>query len=177
MPSQTVQTIPVILIGYEPELTPGSITVMDRRGKRYLEPGQPRARRQLAQPSPRGGDQRGDPGEARLDQGSAGAGAGRDPHGRDCGRAERRPESLPSSRALLIRHHEAAAVMMSVRPDPNGFRRQSESIEPLGPLEPDREPVPQPLPAVSVAPGSQAIAANTPHNGQAGELEPNAAAS
>ena len=41
--------------------------------------------------------------------------------------------------------------------------------EPLGPLEPDREPVPQPLPAVSVAPGSQAIAANTPHNGQAGE--------
>ena len=41
LPSRTVQTIPVILIGYEPDLTPGSITVMDRRGKKYLEPGNP----------------------------------------------------------------------------------------------------------------------------------------
>ena len=41
LPSRTVQTIPVILTGYVPELTPGSITVMDHRGKKYLEPGNP----------------------------------------------------------------------------------------------------------------------------------------
>ncbi len=41
LPYQTVQSIPAILAGYEPELTPGSITVMDRRGNRYLDPGNP----------------------------------------------------------------------------------------------------------------------------------------
>ena len=41
LPYQTVQSIPVILAGYEPELTPGSITVMDRRSRRYLDPGDP----------------------------------------------------------------------------------------------------------------------------------------
>jgi hypothetical protein len=39
LPSQTIQSIPAILSGYEPELTPGSITVMDRRGVRYLDSG------------------------------------------------------------------------------------------------------------------------------------------
>ena len=41
LPSQTVQSIPAILAGYEPDLTPGSITVMDRRGNKYLDPGDP----------------------------------------------------------------------------------------------------------------------------------------
>jgi hypothetical protein len=39
LPSQTVQSIPAILTGCEPELTPGSITVMDRRGVRYFDSG------------------------------------------------------------------------------------------------------------------------------------------
>ena len=39
MPSHTVQAIPAILAGYEDELTPGSITVMDTRGNKYLESG------------------------------------------------------------------------------------------------------------------------------------------
>jgi hypothetical protein len=41
LPYQTVQSIPAILTGCEPELTLESITVMDRRGKSYLEPGNP----------------------------------------------------------------------------------------------------------------------------------------
>jgi hypothetical protein len=41
LPSQTVQAIPAILAGYEPGLAPGSITVMDHRGNRYLDPGNP----------------------------------------------------------------------------------------------------------------------------------------
>jgi hypothetical protein len=41
LPSQTVQSIPVILAGYEPDLTPGSIRLMDRRGNKYLDPGDP----------------------------------------------------------------------------------------------------------------------------------------
>ena len=41
LPYQTVQSIPVILAGYDPELTPASITVMDRRGGRYYDPGNP----------------------------------------------------------------------------------------------------------------------------------------
>jgi hypothetical protein len=41
LPYQTVQSIPGILAGYEPELTPGSISLMDRRGTRYLDPGDP----------------------------------------------------------------------------------------------------------------------------------------
>ncbi len=41
LPYQTVQSIPGYLIGYEPDLTPGSISVMDRRGTRYLDPGDP----------------------------------------------------------------------------------------------------------------------------------------
>jgi len=40
LPYQTIQRIPEILTGYEPELTPGSITVMDRR-RGYLDPGNP----------------------------------------------------------------------------------------------------------------------------------------
>jgi flagellar M-ring protein FliF len=39
LPSVTVQSIPAILAGLEDELTPGSITVMDTRGNRYLESG------------------------------------------------------------------------------------------------------------------------------------------
>jgi flagellar M-ring protein FliF len=41
LPYQTVQSIPVILAGIDPELTPASITVMDRRGARYFDPGNP----------------------------------------------------------------------------------------------------------------------------------------
>jgi flagellar M-ring protein FliF len=41
LPYQTVQSIPVILAGIDPELTPVSITVMDRRGARYFDPGNP----------------------------------------------------------------------------------------------------------------------------------------
>jgi hypothetical protein len=41
LPYQTVQSIPAILAGFEPELTPGSITVMDRRGVRYFDAGDP----------------------------------------------------------------------------------------------------------------------------------------
>ncbi len=79
LPSRTVQTIPVILIGYAPELSPGSITVMDRRGKKYLEPGNPalgdnsrnRVREEEISEEILG--------EARLDQGSSGVRAGGDP--------------------------------------------------------------------------------------------------
>ena len=41
LPYQTVQSIPVILAGYDPELTPASITLVDRRGVRYFDPGNP----------------------------------------------------------------------------------------------------------------------------------------
>jgi flagellar M-ring protein FliF len=41
LPFRTVQAIPVILRGYEPELNVHSITVMDRRGHRYLDPSNP----------------------------------------------------------------------------------------------------------------------------------------
>ena len=41
LPYRTVQSIPVILAGYDPELTPASITVMDRRGVRYYDLGNP----------------------------------------------------------------------------------------------------------------------------------------
>jgi len=41
LPYQTVQSIPGILAGYEPELTPGSIRVIDKRGNKYLDPGDP----------------------------------------------------------------------------------------------------------------------------------------
>ena len=37
--SERVQSIPAILTGYEPGLTPGSITVMDTRGRKYFESG------------------------------------------------------------------------------------------------------------------------------------------
>jgi flagellar M-ring protein FliF len=39
LPYQTAQSIPVILTGCVPDLTPGSITVMDRRGFRYYDSG------------------------------------------------------------------------------------------------------------------------------------------
>ncbi len=38
---QTAQSISGILTGYVPDLTPGSITVMDRHGARYLDSGNP----------------------------------------------------------------------------------------------------------------------------------------
>jgi len=38
---KTVQSISEILAGYVPDLTPGSIRVMDRRGNKYLDPGDP----------------------------------------------------------------------------------------------------------------------------------------
>jgi len=41
LPYQTVQSIPGILAGYEPDLTPGSIRVIDKRGNKYLDPGDP----------------------------------------------------------------------------------------------------------------------------------------
>jgi flagellar M-ring protein FliF len=41
LPPQTVQSIPVILAGYDPELTPASITVIDKRGARYYDLGNP----------------------------------------------------------------------------------------------------------------------------------------
>lgn len=41
LPYQTVQSIPVILTGSDPELTPASITVMGSRGGMYLDPGNP----------------------------------------------------------------------------------------------------------------------------------------
>ncbi len=41
LPSRTVQSIPAILAGLEPELAPSSITVMDTRGNRYFDSGNP----------------------------------------------------------------------------------------------------------------------------------------
>jgi flagellar M-ring protein FliF len=41
LPYQTAQSISGILTGYVPDLAPGSITVMDRRGNRYLDSGNP----------------------------------------------------------------------------------------------------------------------------------------
>ena len=41
LPFQVIQSIPELLVGCEPDLTIGSITVMDRRGHRYLDPGNP----------------------------------------------------------------------------------------------------------------------------------------
>jgi hypothetical protein len=41
LPYQTVQSIPAILAGFDPEVTPGSITVMDHRGHRYFDAGDP----------------------------------------------------------------------------------------------------------------------------------------
>jgi flagellar M-ring protein FliF len=41
LPYQTAQSISGIVTGYVPDLTPGSITVMDRHGNRYLDSGNP----------------------------------------------------------------------------------------------------------------------------------------
>jgi hypothetical protein len=41
LPSRTVETIPAILLSNEPELSHETITVMDRRGHRYLDPRNP----------------------------------------------------------------------------------------------------------------------------------------
>jgi flagellar M-ring protein FliF len=41
LPFKVIQSIPEFLVGCEPELTIGSITVMDRRGHRYLDPANP----------------------------------------------------------------------------------------------------------------------------------------
>jgi flagellar biosynthesis/type III secretory pathway M-ring protein FliF/YscJ len=41
LPSRTVQTIPAIVMSNEPELSHDAITVMDRRGRRYLDPHNP----------------------------------------------------------------------------------------------------------------------------------------
>ena len=41
LPFRVIQSIPEFLVGCEPDLTIGSITVMDRRGHRYLDPGNP----------------------------------------------------------------------------------------------------------------------------------------
>ena len=41
LPYQTAQSISGILTGRESDLTPGSITVMDRRGTRYFDSGNP----------------------------------------------------------------------------------------------------------------------------------------
>jgi len=41
LPFRTVQAIPAILRGYEPDLNLHAITVMDRRGHRYLDPSNP----------------------------------------------------------------------------------------------------------------------------------------
>ncbi len=41
LPFRTVQAIPAILRGYEPDLNMHAITVMDRRGHRYLDPSNP----------------------------------------------------------------------------------------------------------------------------------------
>jgi len=41
LPFKVIQSIPEFLVGCEPDLTIGSITVMDRRGHRYLDPGNP----------------------------------------------------------------------------------------------------------------------------------------
>ncbi len=55
---------------------------------------------------------------------------------------------------------------------PRRFRRRSGVNEPLGPLEPERDPIPQPMPTTFAAPGSQAIAASTPRIEQTGETPP-----
>jgi flagellar M-ring protein FliF len=41
LPFKVIQSIPEFLVGCEPDLTIGSITVMDHRGHRYLDPGNP----------------------------------------------------------------------------------------------------------------------------------------
>jgi len=41
LPYRTIQAIPTILAANVRDLAPGSITVMDKRGNRYLEPGNP----------------------------------------------------------------------------------------------------------------------------------------
>jgi len=41
LPARTLQLIPSLLAGYVPELAPHSITVMDRGGRRYLDPNDP----------------------------------------------------------------------------------------------------------------------------------------
>jgi flagellar M-ring protein FliF len=167
LPSRTVQTIPVILIGYAPELTPGSITVMDRRGKKYLEPGNPalgdNSRNRVREEeiseeilerldwikgvrvavqvvTPRGAATAVEPAGARVVL-------------KRPGTADQTPQDG--------RGHDAGPIRSEK------FSPTIAVNEPLGPLEP--EPVPQPVPAVSATPGSQAIAASIPRTGQAGE--------
>ncbi len=41
LPSRTVQLLPTLLSGYLPDLAPRSITLMDRGGRRYLDPSDP----------------------------------------------------------------------------------------------------------------------------------------
>jgi len=171
LPSRTVQTIPVILSGYVPDLTPGSITVMDRRGKRYLEPGNPAL---------------GDNSRNRV---------------REEEIAEEILEKLDWIKGVRVAvqvvtpqggttalEPAAAAGVIPQRPavadqiPPGGgghgavsgrSEKSSPTIkvnEPLGPLEPERELIPQARLAVLAAPGSQAIVASTPRTGRAGEI-------
>jgi flagellar M-ring protein FliF len=165
LPSRTVQTIPVIAAGYVPDLTPGSVTVMDRRGKKYLEPGNPalgdHSRNRVREEEiseeilekldwikgVRVAVQVVTPREAMTGTETAGAGGtpkrpgatDQSPHGDDHGAISGRRDTLSSTIKLN---------------------------EPLGPLEPDREPVSQTHPTV---PRSQAITASTSRSGHAGE--------
>ena len=76
LPYQTAQSIPAILTGCVPDLTPGSITVMDRHAVPVFRLRQSRDRRRLARPGSGRGSCQGDPRQARLDQGRAGPGQG-----------------------------------------------------------------------------------------------------
>jgi hypothetical protein len=170
LPSRTVRTIPVILAGYVPDLAPGSITVMDRHGKTYLEPGNPalgdnsrnRAREDEISEEilekldwikgVRVAVQIVSRGTAATPSKPAGAQA-----------TSRRPDILDHAEPGSRRD----ATIASATP------RSSPTIKvnaPLGPLDLDREPAIPPSPRGPAAPESQAFATRPARTGQTGEV-------
>ncbi len=169
LPSRTVQTIPVILAGYVPDLAPGSITVMDRRGKKYLEPGNPalgdNSRNRVRE------EEISEEILEKLDwikgvrvavQVVPVGGAASPIEAVQARAVSKRPGTAdltaPGDRGHGVTLDRGDKVLATIKVN-----------EPLGRLEPDRESVSHPLPARPASLGSQAIAANTPHAGHAGE--------
>ena len=106
LPFRTVQSITTILTGYEPGLTADAVTVLDRRGHKYLDAGNPDAQHPLAQSGPRGGAEPGDPRAARLDQGRAGLRATARSVDRRTGRG-RAPRRARAAGACRANHRRA----------------------------------------------------------------------
>ena len=134
--SKTVQSIQTILKGYEPDLKHDAVTVVDQKGRHYLDAGNPavgaisrtRAREEELEPE--------DPRAARLDQ-------GRERHGAIAARTP--PPSSPPRR-LRPRSATPPAPGEGLVP-PAPLMTLNRPLE-IGP-EPEAGPTPAPVPAAT----------------------------